>query len=706
MSSGIASLAASVYGVGLLVFAGFCIQLALRGNKGVRAKLLLAAVAASILWELSGLVFALTPIALAWLVHQLSDAARLSLWLALLATLVPVASGQASRKPFPVRAHLLLAGGAGVVLAVAATSAYVISRPAPATAGSVASLAFGLGVLTSVFGLMRSEQLLRATPVERRWAIKPLCLALAGMFGFDLFLFSDAVMLRHLDPALWAVRGIVPAMMIPLIMLATVRNRHWTIDVGVSRSVVMGSFALLLSGCYLLAVAGAGYYVRLFGGDWGRAMQATLLVAALVLLGILFSSGTIRSRLRVFVSKHFFSYRYDYRQEWLRFTATLAADKGNLSIAERAIKALGDLVESPGGCLWLRVENGTFQLAGRWNFPEIAHPVLADSDPARFLARTGWVVDLCDRQLYPERYPGLEIPEWLAGVKDGWLIIPLTTEDSLIGFALLARARAKVTVNWEVRDVLKTAARQAASFIGHVRAAEALVEARQFDAFNRMSAFVVHDLKNLVTQLSLLVRNAERHASNPDFQRDMLATVKHVVGRMNRLLLQLRSGAAPMEKPAAVDVAGLIQRAIAPHLGQSRAILVSVEPGLRAIGHDQRLERVFGHLIQNAVDATRSDGRIRVDAHREAGFSVIDIEDDGEGMTAEFIRDHLFKPFRSTKPTGMGIGTYESHQYLTELGGRITVDSAADVGTRMRVYLPIPSTEVTDNDQGPQREAA
>jgi putative PEP-CTERM system histidine kinase len=373
---------------------------------------------------------------------------------------------------------------------------------------------------------------------------------------------------------------------------------------------------------------------------------------------------------------------------------------------ERAIKALCDLVESPGGCLWLRAEDGTFQPAGRWNFPEVAHPVLADSDPARFLVRTGWVVDLCDRQLYPERYVGLEVPEWLGAVKDGWLVIPLATEDALIGFALLARARARVAINWEVRDVLKTAARQAASFIGHVRAAEALVEARQFDAFNRMSAFVVHDLKNLVTQLTLLVRNAERHASNPDFQRDMLATVEHVVARMNRLLLQLRSGAAPMEKPAAVDLAGLMQRVVAPHLGQSRTILVSVEPGLRAIGHDQRLERVFGHLIQNAVDATSSDGTISVDARRESGFSVIDIHDDGEGMTAEFIRNHLFKPFRSTKPTGMGIGTYESHQYLTELGGRITVDSAANVGTRMRVYLPIPPADVPHTDKGPHREAA
>ena len=167
------------------------------------------------------------------------------------------------------------------------------------------------------------------------------------------------------------------------------------------------------------------------------------------------------------------------------------------------------------------------------------------------------------------------------------------------------------------------------------------------------------------------------------FQKDMLMTVQHAVERMNRLLLQLRSGAAPVEKPRAVELDPLIQRVIAPYLGQSRSIAVDVEPGLRALGHDERLERVLGHLVQNAVDATRADGRIWVGARREGAHCVIEVADDGQGMSPDFVRDHLFKPFHSTKSAGMGIGAYESHQYVSELGGRIAVHSTVDAGTRI-----------------------
>ena len=238
---------------------------------------------------------------------------------------------------------------------------------------------------------MWSEQLFRASPEDRRWAIKPLCLGLAGMFGFDLFVFSDAALLRQLDAGSGRCAGPSAAMMIPLVMVATARNRDWTIDVGVSRNVVVSSLALLLSGCYLLAVAGAGYYVRLFGGDWGRGVQAAFFFIALVLLGILFSSGTVRSRLRVFVSKNFFSYRYDYRQEWLRFTAILADDTDNRRVEDRAVEALANLVESPGGCLWLSTEDGTLRPAGRWNFVEVTcHRFRATAVwPAFWLAPTG-----------------------------------------------------------------------------------------------------------------------------------------------------------------------------------------------------------------------------------------------------------------------------------------------------------------------------
>ena len=683
MSAAANPLAVMAYGVTVAAYAALAAQLLLRAHHGARAMLLLAAAVLSAAWAMAGASFAWSPGAGLLLTQQLFDAARIGAWGLFLAALMP-RTGR-SRHPAiltPGRAGLAL--GIPVALAAASATLYLQLRAAgPDTPGLAALLLYGAWVLTAIVGLMACEQLIRQTAPDRRWAVKPLCLGIAAICVFDLFVFSQALLLRQLDPQMWTVRGLAHAMPIPLVMLATARNRQWTIDLGVSRSVVMGSLALLLSGGYLLAVAGAGYLVRIAGGDWGRAMQATFLFGAVLLLALLFFSGTLRSSLRVFVSKHFFSYRYDYRSEWLKLTARLASVAGAAPIGERAIEALAHLVESPGGLLWLRGEDGAARLAARWNMPDPCSSFAADDPFVAFLARTGWIVEL-----HAAPAAGLNVPEPLARISDAWLVVPLATQGTLPGFVVLARSRAQIEVNWEVRDVLKTAARQAAAFLGHVRAAEALAEARQFDAYSRMSAFVVHDLKNLVAQLTLLLRNAERHGGNPIFQRDMLETVQHAVERMNRLLLQLRSGAAPVEKPAQVELATVLQRVRAAHAGQDRRIELELEPGLRALGHHERLVRVVGHLVQNAIDASARDVPVHLRTYAESGCAVIEVRDRGEGMTEAFVREHLFRPFRTTKPTGMGVGAYESQQYVAELGGHISVDSAPGMGTTVRVHLP------------------
>jgi len=268
------------------------------------------------------------------------------------------------------------------------------------------------------------------------------------------------------------------------------------------------------------------------------------------------------------------------------------------------------------------------------------------------------------------------------------LIIPLMSGEGLVAFVVLSQSRTAVEMNWEVLDLLKTAARQAASFLGHIQANEALLEARKFDAFNRMSAFVVHDLKNVVAQLSLMLKNAHRHRHNVEFQRDMLTTVEHAVSRMNGLLLQLRSGTTPLANPGLVDLSSVARRIKEAKSAQGRLITLDVAQDVRAIGHEDRLERVIGHLVQNALDATESNGVVGLRVYGEGEFSVAEVWDNGSGMSAEFVSNQLFKPFRTTKPEGMGIGMYESSQYVAELGGRLSVESAPGAGTRVKVLLP------------------
>lgn len=679
------------FGLGLIGFALFGLRLAVSGKGGMRATLLLAAVAASALWEGASLAYALAPSEAWWFAARLADAARVGAWIAFLLALFTEPRAAASAAVPTKRAAPLWIGALAAVLIVASL---VAPQPEPVSAASTAlpgaGARFGFALLLAlpILGLLVIEQLLRGTSKEERWNMKPLYLGLGGAFAFDLFLYADALLFVRMDPEIWAARGVVMAFAIPFVMVAAARSRDWSLNMHVSRDVVFHSTALLISGVYLLAVAAAGYWVRFFGGTWGTTVQIAFLFAAVLLLGVVLSSGSLRARLRVFISKHFFSYRYNYREEWLKVTGLLSAAESEASLNERCIRALADLVESTAGSLFLKRDGEGYAEAARWNTSEVATVEPADSDFVRFLARTGWVLNLAEHRAGQARYEEIRMPEWLARIARAWLVVPLFTGDELIGFAVLAEPRAPIDVNWEVHDLLKTAARQAASYIGQVRAAEALLEAQKFAAFNRMSAFVVHDLKNLVAQLSLLLKNAERHGDDPEFRKDMLGTVEHVVGRMNQLLLQLRAGTTPVEAPRPVALTALVERIGKLRASKQPELVVEAAQPVQALGHEDRLERVIGHLVQNALEATPPDGQVALRVFEEGEYAVVEVADTGAGMSSEFVRERLFKPFQSTKPTGMGIGAYESSQYVGELGGRILVDSRPDAGTRVKVYLP------------------
>jgi putative PEP-CTERM system histidine kinase len=226
-----------------------------------------------------------------------------------------------------------------------------------------------------------------------------------------------------------------------------------------------------------------------------------------------------------------------------------------------------------------------------------------------------------------------------------------------------------------------------------MRAAEALLEARKFEAFNRMSAFVVHDLKNIVTQLSLMMKNAKRLQHNPEFQQDMLATVENALEKMRQLMLQLREGEAPALGRHGVDLAALAQRLQHNVQARGRVLAVEVVHPVKARGHEQRLERVVGHVVQNALDATPADKRVWMRVERVVGQARVTVGDDGCGMSADFVANCLFKPFNTTKSGGMGIGTYESAQYLKELGGSIVAHSEPGRGTLITMLIPLFETE-------------
>lgn len=565
-------------------------------------------------------------------------------------------------------------------------------------------------LLMAVGGLVIVEQLYRNTPAQQRRAIKYLCLAIGGMFAYDFYLYSDALLFQRVSAVLWDARGFIHAMVVPVIGVAISRNLQWTlkkdaIDAFASSRMIFHTTALLGAGLYLIAMGTGGYYVRVQGGTWGLVAQAIFLFGAGLVLSILLFSGQLRASLRIFISKYFFHYKYDYREEWLRFIRTLSSGEPETQLRERAIKALAQIMECPGGILWLRRDNGRFELAARWNM-DAPVPSLepADSALVRFLEQNEWVINLDEHKPNLEQQRSLvgpKFPLWLLTLPDAWLVIPLILHERLMGFVVLARspvAPVQKHFNWEDCDLLKTASRQAASHLAQLEASSALAEARQFEAFNHLSAFVVHDLKNLIAQLSLVVSNATKHRHNPKFMEDTVMTVENSVARMNRLLGQLRSDGARDAQAVSIDLAHILNEIVtATKAGKPIISLECQKQSLFVRANRDRFAAVIGHIIQNARDATSSTGRIVVRLRENGDQALVEVEDTGCGMDETFIRERLFRPFETTKgKAGMGIGTYETRELIRSMGGEVAVFSRPGQGTIFRLHIPRQIPRVAD----------
>jgi len=549
----------------------------------------------------------------------------------------------------------------------------------------------------AITGLVLVEQFYSNSSTQERWAIKYLCIALGGAFIFDFYLYSEAMLFSAYDKGVWNGRGLINALLVPLIWISLKRRIQTDLKVAISHRMAFHTVSLLGTGIYLILMAAAGYYIRLVGGDWGHLLQTVFLFGAALVLLLVVSSGMVRARLRVFLSKHFFRYRYDYREEWLRFTSMLTEGEPGSQFFERVLHAMARLVESPGAGLWLRQEQGPYRRVAEWNLASINGQIAADDPFVRFMEARNWVLDLNDCRDRPDMLEGAELPLWLQGETEAWLAVPLLWHERMLGFMILSPSMGKVTFNWEVSDLLKTAARQATAHLAQAQAAEALTVARQFESFNRAAAFVVHDIKNLVAQLSLLLANAEKHRHKPEFQEDMLATVESSVARMNRMLAKLRDE-PNQARTSTIPLETLLQEVINSKAAYSLKPALQIDAtGLWVKAESEKLIRVIGHIVQNAIEATPFSGKVGVTLSREDDWGIISVVDTGSGMDEAFIRDRLFRPFASTKGTGMGIGAYECREYIQELGGIILVEStpgpSARQGTRFTIRLPLNQEE-------------
>ena len=548
------------------------------------------------------------------------------------------------------------------------------------------------GLMVALSGLVLIEQLYRNSAADARWGLRALALGLGGLFAYDLFLFSQGMLFGVLDTTSWMARGAANILFVPLIAIAARRNPDWDLNIFVSRQVVFYTTSLIAVGIYLVVMSLGGYALVIYGGTWGELAQIVFFAGAILVLVALLFSNRIRARVKVFLSKHFFHNKYDYREEWLRLIASLTVLEDS-SIRQIVIKSMAQIVDSPGGVLWTIDDAGrNYQHTSSYESVSAAPAIPATSSLVSFIKRDGWLIDLEEFKRRPDLYDGLTMPEWFGGMEEAWLIVPLMYRKELLGMIMLHRAPGTPPLNYEDRDLLKTVGNHLAVHVAQERSDVLLAEAQQFEAYNRLTAFLMHDLNNLIAQQSLIIRNAEKHKRNPDFVDDAIHTISGSVDRMTRVMNQLKRGEAD-RLARRTELRFIISAAVDRCDNKTPGPSVDLDGLDASLSVDaEEFTMVLVHLIQNAQDATGEEGAVSVTAAAADGSVRISISDTGSGMTPEFVRDQLFKPFTSTKGSqGMGIGAYQAREFARKMGGELRVDSEPGRGTTMTLTLPLPA---------------
>ena len=551
-------------------------------------------------------------------------------------------------------------------------------------------------VISAVLGLILTEQLYRNTPLSLRWNLKFLCLSLGTLFAVDLLVYSKSLLYTRLDFPLWQSRGAINALMMPFLAVSLHRldNLDDTHTLTAPRKTVFYTTILFGCGIYLVLMSLTGYYLKQANAEWGEVAQTLFVFLAILLLVISFTSGKIRALAKVYFGKHFFHYSYDYREEWLKISKALAKLESLDELKSFILNTLTDLVESTGGGLWLKNDQDHFFLAAEQNLrltpQEVEYLKSGDVLP-QYLTDKQWVIDFFELAHAPEVYDDIDLSPWCYDDSQVWLIIPLFHLNHLEAFVVLTQARVPRKLNWEDHDLLKTVGMQLANALALTRASEEVANNRQFEAYHRLSAYLVHDLKNIAAQISLIVKNAEKHKHNPEFIDDTLETLDNVVNKMRHMVEQLKQGNIQPSSNTAVDLVKIFRAIQQQHQGSPEIQLETQLADCFVFADKLKLTNIVSNLIQNAQDASRkADGWVKLELSKHQDYAVIKIIDNGIGMDQQFIAERLFKPFDTTKGNaGMGIGAYEARDYVLKNSGHLAVTSTPGQGTTFTIQFPL-----------------
>ncbi|MEQ1726047.1 MAG: XrtA/PEP-CTERM system histidine kinase PrsK [Sphingopyxis sp.] len=542
-------------------------------------------------------------------------------------------------------------------------------------------------MLVAAGALVLLHNLFEATRTDKRHALTMPLAALGLLWAYDLNLYAISYLSGEPAGLMVMLRPVALFMMMAMLVVASLRPGAQ--GVHLSRPAAFRSLALAGIGGWLGILSLLALLVPGVGLAFGKLAQGAVLLGTVVGAALMLLSPRMRAHLRVWTAKHFYEHRYDYRAEWLRFTATLnRGETVALSIDARVVKALADIVESPAGLL-VTSTGGTANLAAIW--PSGAVQAVSDGWAAMvdYMGDASRIIQL--DEVRSGNAPSEEvaaIPSWLIADPRFWIAVPLVHLDHIEALVVLARPPLDRALDWEDFDLLRVAGRQAASHIAEARGAEALAESTRFEEFHSRFAFMMHDVKNLASQMALLSRNAARHGEKPEFREDMVVTLKLCADRLSQLMQRLsQQEKVSISRLTRVDVA-MIARRIAEARRSQHPLEVVGLTSATAWGDRETIDQLLTHLVQNAIEASTPDSVVRIRVGHKDGCATLRIEDQGKGMSPEFLRSMLFRPFHSTKEGGFGIGAYQARQLAEAMGGTLSVESRIGEGTSFTLSLP------------------
>ena len=581
---------------------------------------------------------------------------------------------------------------------VAITGCVVVSHAILATSGVTLGSVAGVGIdarlsalLSTILGCILTENLARNSSRDQFWSRKFLVIGMAAILTFQFVIQLIAFLNQKSNPALMIAGPFFYLIALPLFALTAVRTPDATHQIYPSRAVIFHTASLVIAGIVFQGTALAAYYLRSYGGSAGIALGIILSFAAFVGLLSISASSALRSRLRNLINENFYKYKYDYRAEWTKFILALSAvEESGTSL--KILRTFADLMDSPAGVLWLWKDSfRQFVPTAKWAIRSSLKPIMRDDaimnqldDESCTLVDLTSTDQLGDISVWKEQFP------------DGWLIVPLRYRSQLVAIILLSKPRTPRKLDWEDRNLIALVAMQLAAYLVHDETNQALLDAKQLEEFNKRFAFVVHDMKNTIGQLELLARNSERFSDDITFQKDMSVTLRNSVEKLNALLVQLRptegmqEGNTTRGKDKIIDVVDLIKSFVVEKQGYGLSVSMNdaISPASATIADDKTLINVLEHVFANAIEVTPHDAKVEVKLSAHRGAIRISVNDQGPGMSQEFINERLFRPFRTTKQRGFGIGAYQAREKIRKIGGNIEVYSSEGHGTSVVISLP------------------